>query len=110
MDKQVEIIELHLIGFPILTSSIARVLTLWIWRSHGKLTISTYPKSGNGEEAVLWHSSSPKANACARQQQSKGSFRCRLHRSSRSSAAPMMKRSNSIGHQRRSSFPFSQVS
>ncbi|KAJ6856976.1 hypothetical protein NC651_038617 [Populus alba x Populus x berolinensis] len=62
--------------------------------SHGKLSISTSPKSGNGESAVA--SSSPKGQCLCSPTTHQGSFRCRLHRSSRSSAAPMMKRSKSM--------------
>ncbi|KAJ6862951.1 hypothetical protein NC652_039734 [Populus alba x Populus x berolinensis] len=99
MDKQGRIIELHLIGFPILTSqAIARSTSSYAvdMASHGKLSISTSPKSGNGERSSAVASSSPKGQCLCSPTTHQGSFRCRLHRSSRSSAAPMMKRSNSM--------------
>jgi len=64
--------------------------------SHGKLSISTSPESGNGERSSAVASSSPKGQCLCSPTTHQGSFRCRLHRAPRSSAAPMMKRSKSM--------------
>ncbi|KAF9662512.1 hypothetical protein SADUNF_Sadunf18G0060900 [Salix dunnii] len=63
--------------------------------SHGNLNISTSPESGNGEGVGAVASGSPKGQCLCSPTTHQGSFRCRLHRS-RSSAAPTMKRSNSM--------------